>query len=296
VRPGALLNNVSAALKIATLAGLGVLGWLFTPQTPASVVAATAAESFPPGGATLAGFGLALSPVLFSYLGWNASVYVASEIRRPARNLPLSLFLGLGLSTAIYLMVNVSYLYALPIDVIRGEPRVGEAVARVYFGDTGATLAAVLILGSIASCLNATILVGPRIAYAMAIDGLFFRSVQGVHDKYRTPHVAIAVQAVTAVVLIVVLGRFPSVLDYTTFAIVLATMADTAALYALRRRHPRLPRPYRAWGYPVVPALYLIANAAIAAAMLWGRPLECATALAVTATALPAYAFFVRRA
>ena len=216
-------------------------------------------------------------------------------MRSPRRDLPLSLFFGLALSTVVYLMVNVSYLYALPIDSLRGETRVGEAVARVFFGDAGASLAAVLILGSILSCLNATILIGPRIAYAMAIDGLFFRSVQGVHDKYRTPHVAIVVQAVTAVALILLLKGFPSVLDYTTFAIVLATMADTAALYALRRRHPRRHRPYRAWGYPVVPALYLVANTAIALAMLWGRPLECAAALAVTATALPAYAFFVRR-
>ena len=102
-------------------------------------------------------------------------------------------------------------------------------------------------------------------------------------------------QAATAIALILVLRRFPSVLDYTTFAIVLATMADTAALYALRRKHPHLERPYRAWGYPLLPALYLVANAGIAVAMMWGRPLECAAALTVTATALPAYAFFVRR-
>jgi len=91
------------------------------------------------------------------------------------------------------------------------------------------------------------------------------------------------------------LHSFPSVLDYTTFAIVLATMADTTALYALRRRQPHRPRPYRAWGYPTVPALYLIANAYIAAAMLWGRPVECGVALAVAATALPFYALLARR-
>ena len=289
VRLGAWLNNVTAGFKIVALVALAVAGPLLG-HAPVHH-----GETGAGGAVTLAGFGLALSPVLFSYLGWNASVYVASEIRRHQRDLPLSLFLGLALSTAVYLMVNLSYVYALPIEGMRGQTRVGEAAARVFFGDAGATLAAVLILGSIVSCLNATILVGPRIAYAMAIDGLFFRSVRGVHEKYRTPHIAIAVQAATAIALIVLLRRFPSVLDYTTFAIVLATMADTAALYALRRRHPRRPRPYRAWGYPLVPALYMVANAGIAAAMLWGRPLECAAALAVTATALPAYAFFVRR-
>lgn len=290
VRLGAWFNNVTAGFKIVALIGLAIAGPLLghAPEAPA-------AEPVVQSGVSAAGFALALSPVLFSYLGWNASVYVASEIRRPERNLPLSLFVGLALSTTVYLMVNLAYLYALPIESMRGQTRVGEAAARVFFGDAGATLAAILILGSVLSCLNATILVGPRIAYAMAIDGLFFRSVQGVHEKYRTPHVAIAVQAATAIALVLMLRRFPSVLDYTTFAIILATMADTAALYALRRKHPSRPRPYRAWGYPVVPALYLVANGGIAAAMLWGRPFECAAALAVTATALPAYEFFVRR-
>lgn len=288
VRLGAWINNLTAGFKVLALLVLAVGGPLLG-HAPAAAAATPASTDV-----SLAGFGLALSPVLFSYLGWNASVFVASEIRRPERNLPWSLFLGLALSTAVYLMVNLSYLHALPIDQMRGEVRVGEAAAQVYFGQAGATLAAVLILGSIVSCLNATILVGPRIAYAMALDGLFLKSVASVHEVYRTPHVAIWVQAATAIALVALLGRFPSVLDYTTFAIVLATMADTAALYALRRRRPNQPRPYRAWGYPLLPAFYLVANAAVAGAMLWGRPLECATALAVTATALPAYALFSR--
>ncbi|MFN2424884.1 MAG: APC family permease, partial [Candidatus Binatia bacterium] len=169
VRLGALINNLTAGFKIAALVALAVAGPLVaslsaSPPTPHAVGAATT-------GVTLAGFGLALSPVLF--------------------------------------------LHALPIETMRGETRVGEAAARVFFGDTGATLAALLILGSIASCLNATVLVGPRIAYAMAIDGLFFRAVKGVHLRYSTPHVAIWVQAATAIALIVLLGRFPSVLNYT---------------------------------------------------------------------------------
>lgn len=290
LRAGALLNNATAAFKILALVALAAAGPLAVMRGTLPMPALGDAA-----GVTPAGFGLALSPVLFSYLGWNASVYVASELRHPQRDLPLSLFLGLALSTAIYLAVNVSWLCALPMEVLRGEVHVGEAAAGVFFGDHGATLVSLLILGSVLSCLSATILVGPRIAYAMAIDGLFFRSVRGVHEQYRTPHVAILVQAGAAIALIVVLRRFPSVLDYTTFAIVLATMADTAALYALRRRQPGRERPYRAWGYPFVPALYLLANGGIAAAMLWGRPLECAAALAVAATALPAYAFFAKR-
>jgi len=202
---------------------------------------------------------------------------------------------GLALCTAIYLVVNLAYLYALPVAALRGDNRVGEAVARVFFGAAGGAIGAALILASIVSCLNATILVGPRIAYAMALDRLFFTGVDRVHALYQTPHIAIVVQGLTAVALIVVLQSFPSVLDYTTFAIVLATMADTTALYALRRRRPDRLRPYRAWGYPLVPALYLLANAGIALAMLHGRPLECAVALAVLATGLPFYIWFARR-
>jgi APA family basic amino acid/polyamine antiporter len=291
VRAGARFNNVTAYIKVLALGGLAVIGPLLGSGSVDHLRPLVTGVAAVP----LAGFGLALSPVLFSYLGWNASVYVASEIRDPGRNVPRSLFVGLGICTAIYLLINVVYLYALPIGQLRGELRVGEAAARALFGETGGTITAALVLTSVVGCLNATILVGPRIAYAMALDGYFFRGVGLVHEKHRTPHVAIAVQAATAVALILVLRAFPSVLDYTTFAIVLATMADITALYALRWRRPERPRPYRAWGYPVVPVLYFIANGGIAGAMLWGRPKECAIALAVTATALPFYWLFALR-
>lgn len=291
VRAGARFNNVTGAIKLVALAALMVAGPLIGRGEIVHLrplVGAATTTSF-------SSFGLALSPILFTYLGWNASVYVASEIRDPGRNVPRSLFLGLAVCTAIYVGMNAVYLYALPIDALRGEVRVGEAAARALFGPAGGTITAILVLASVIGCLNATILVGPRIAYAMALDGRFFPGVQRVHAFYKTPHIAIVAQALTAIALIVVLGSFPSVLDYTTFAIVLATMADTTALYTLRWRKPARPRPYRAWGYPVVPGLYLIANAAIAGAMLWGRPKECAIALAVTATGAPFYWLFSRR-
>ena len=284
VRVGALVNNVTAVIKLAALAGVALLGPLFGGGSTAHFTPFWGTGD----GVTWSAFGLALSPVLFSYLGWNASVYVASEIRAPQRNLPRSLFVGLGVCAAIYLLVNLAYLLALPVEALRGA-RAGEAAAAVFFGSAGGTIAALLILVSVVSCLNATILVGPRIAYAMALDGLFFGAVDRVHARFQTPHVAIVAQALTAIALIVLLRRFPSVLDYTTFAIVVATMADTTALYVLRRRQPDRPRPYRAWGYPWLPALYLLANAGIALAMLLGRPLECAVALAVTASGLPFY-------
>jgi APA family basic amino acid/polyamine antiporter len=292
VRWGARANNVTTAFKVgalvafcllAPLLGAGSFGHLRPLVTGAADLSVSA-------------FALALSPVLFSYLGWNSSVYVASEIREPGRNVPRSLFLGVGICTGVYLLVNATYLFAVPAGGLRGVANAGEAAARALFGGTGAVLVSAFVLASILGTLNATVLVGPRIAYAMALDGLFFRGVDRAHERFRTPAVAIGVQAVTASAILLGLETFQRALDYTTFAILLATMADVAALYRLRRIRPDRPRPYRARGYPWVPALYLLANAGVAAALLRGRPSECAAGLALLALGLPFYAFFRRGA
>ncbi len=294
VRWGALANNVTAAVKVVALLAFGLLGPLLGSGSSGNLFPLFAGAG---AAAPLAAFGLALSPILFSYLGWNASIYVASELRAPARTLPLSLFVGLGTCTAIYLIVNATYFYALPLAELRGVDNAGEAAARALFGPVSGTLVAGFVLASILGTLNATVLVGPRIAYAMALDGLFFRGVERSHLRFDTPHVAIALQCAAAVAVLVLLERFPSslfasALDYTTFAILLATMADIAALYRLRRTRPEQPRPYRAWGYPLLPACYAAACAFVAGLMLWGRPQECGISLAMAATGLPFYAWF----
>jgi APA family basic amino acid/polyamine antiporter len=288
VRTSARFNNVLTGGKVLALAAFVVLAPLAGHGDTANL------RPLLDGGQTAswAAFGLALSPVLFSYLGWNATVYVASEIHDARRNLPRSLFLGLGVCTTVYLAVNLAYLYAIPVAAMRGIENVGEAAARALFGATGGTAVAIFVVASILGTLNATILVGPRVAYAMALDGLFFDGVDRVHATRHTPHVAIALQGAVAVALLLLLRRFPSILDFTTFGIVLATTADTLALYALRRRQPGRPRPYRAWGYPWVPALYVAANVAIAVAMIRGRPGETLACLAVTAAGLPFYWVF----
>ena len=290
VRHGARANNVTSVLKIGALL-LFVVAGLATGRGDVAQLAASDTGSAAIG---ISAFGLALSPVLFSYLGWNASVYVASEIRDPARNVPRSLFVGLAIVIAIYLAVNALYLYAVPLADLRGAANAGELTASVLFGPVSGTLVALLVLISILGTLNATILTTPRIAYAMALDGLFFRGVDQVHAKHRTPAMAIAVLAAASLLLVVVLRSFPSVLDYTTFAILLATIGDTAALYALRRKAPDHPRPYRAWGYPLVPALYIAANAVIAGIMLVERTRECAIGLGTLAIGVPFYWWFTR--
>ena len=290
VRWGALANNATAYVKIGALVIFALLAPLVGDGDLSNLTGRGAGSA----GIGLSAFGLALAPVLFSYLGWNSSIYVASEVRDPGRNVPRSLFLGLALCTSIYLMVNGAYLYTLPVDELMNAPNAGEAAARAVFGPIGGKLVGILVLASILGTLNATILVGPRIPYAMALDGLFFRGVELTHASYRTPAVAIAVQALMAVGILLGLSTFERALSYTTFAILLATMADVAALYRLRSVQPDRRRPYRAWGYPWVPAIYFVANAAIAAALLVEQPFESLAGLAITATALPFYWIFTR--
>jgi len=289
---GARANNVTSVVKVAALVAFVVVGPLTGAGDASRLwIAPPAAAGEAVGWSQ---FGRALSPVLFTYLGWNASVYVASEIRAPGRNVPRSLFLGLGVCTGVYLAVNALYLYALPMQTLAGVPDAGEAAGLALFGPVGGTLVGAFVLVSVLGTLNATVLVGPRIAYAMALDGLFFRGVDRVHAVYRTPTPAIAVQAAVSVGLLLLLREFPSALDFTVFGILLATSADVLALYRLRRLQAARPRPYRAWGHPWVPGFYLLANAGIAVAMLLGSPFACAVSLALLAAGLPFYGAFVR--
>jgi APA family basic amino acid/polyamine antiporter len=291
VRFGAAANNLTAAVKVLALVAFAVLGPLIgTGDTANLRPLVTGATQL-----TLSAFALAMSPVLFSYLGWNSSVYVASEIRDPARNLPRSLFAGVAICTSVYLLVNAVYLYAIPVDLLRNEANAGEGAARALFGGPGGAAVAVFVLISILGTLNASVLVGPRIAYAMALDGLFMRGVDRAHPRYRTPSGAIVLQALVSVGILLIFEDFRRALDYTVFAILLATMADVAALYALRRFQPDRRRPYRAWGYPWVPALYFFANAGVAGTLLVENPGDCAIGLAFVAAGVPFYLLFSRR-
>jgi APA family basic amino acid/polyamine antiporter len=295
VKFGAWANNITASVKIVALLALAAVA----PFTGRGDVAHFQ-QVVPDLEFSASAFGLALSPVLFTYLGWNAAIYVASEIKDPGRNVPRSLFFGLAICTGLYVVLNAVYVYAMPLAELRHVANAGEATARALLGSAGGTVVAVFVLASILGTLNATVLVGPRIAYAMALDHLFFRGVDATHPTFGTPHVAIILQGLVAVVLLGIFQSFPdslfaSALDYTVFAIVLATMADTLALYRLRALAPDRPRPYRAWGYPWVPALYLVVNAWIAFEMLRQRPFECAIGLGVVATGWPFYALFRHR-
>ena len=283
VRWGARANNATSVLKILALLVFVAVG----PFTGEGSVDRLFERST--GTPSLVAFGLAMSPVLFTYLGWNASLYVAGEIRNPGRSVPWSLFCGLGICAFVYLLVNAVYLYAIPMESLRGVPDAGQAAAERLFGPVGGTLVGAFVLLSILGTLNATALVGPRIAYAMSLDGLFLRGSARVHERFGTPGRAIVVQGLASIVLLGLLENFPRALDFTTFAILLASLADMGALVRLRRTQPDRPRPYRAWGYPVVPLLYAVVIAGIGVVMLQERTFECAIAILGLAAGLPFY-------
>jgi APA family basic amino acid/polyamine antiporter len=288
-RAGAAVNTSTAYLKLAALVAIVVLG----PILGHKRMPADPFES--EGSASLSSFGVGLAPVLFSYLGWNASVFVAGEIESPGKNLPRSLFIGLGICTVIYVLVTATYVGALGMRALPGMPVAGIRAGGVLFGAKSGAVLAIVMMASIFGTVSANVLVGPRIAYAMATDGLFFRAAAKL-NRARTPYLAVIGQAIVATVLVVAFRAdsesLDQVLRYTTFAIVLATIADTSALYVLRRREPNRKRPYRAAGYPVVPLLYLLANAAIAISMAIGKPVECLTSVAVLLAGAPIYLMF----
>jgi APA family basic amino acid/polyamine antiporter len=292
VRWGALANNITSIVKIAALLAFALLGPTIGDGQWSRVVSAPEQGG---GEVTVWAFGLSMSPILFSYLGWNATIYVASEIREPGRNVPRSLFRGLGICTTVYLLVNAVYLYALPMTELRGVGDAGSAAAFALFGPVSATLVSLFVLISILGTLNATVLVGPRIAYAMALDGLFVGGAHRVTEAYRTPGIAIGIQAAVSCALLLVLRSFPNALDFTTFSILLAAIADVWALFRLRRLQPDRPRPYRAWGHPWLPGLYALVCSAIAVSLAVENPSESAIAVGMLLAGGPLYAWLKRR-
>ncbi len=302
-RLGASFNNLTSLLKIAAIGTFVLVGpvlgegsfapWLsgvpLDPQLSGLIPGVAGGEGAQASTSLWLRFGQALSPVLFSFLGWNACVFVASEIRDPQKNVPRSLFLGLALCTALYLAINAVYLYALSPAEMAASRDTGEAAARALFGETGGRLVAAFVLLSVLGTLNAQILIGPRIVYAMALDEHFFARAARVHESYLTPSVAILVQAGVAIGLILFLESFPKALDFTVFGILLATAADTLALFMLRRRRPDQLRPYRAFGHPWLSLVYLGVIAATAVAIVRASPRECAVAVALLVAGLLFY-------
>jgi APA family basic amino acid/polyamine antiporter len=256
----------------------------------------------------LPAIGAAMVGSLFSADSWNNVTFAAAEVRNPTRNLPRALAIGTGLVTLLYILANVSYLSVLPFAgdangasaLARGiqhatQDRVASAAVDVMLGSAGAAVMAGLIVISTFGCNAGLVLAGPRVYYAMAEDRLFFRRAGELHPRHRTPVFGLAVQAVWASVLCLS-GTYNQLLDYVIFASVLFYFLTTLALFRLRRKRPDLPRPVKAFGYPIVPALYLVAAGALMVILLIKKPLFTWPGLIIVALGIPVYLIWRRSA
>ena len=317
LKTGALIQNVFTAAKVSALLGLALFGLALGRNAQALAVnfgafwrnaglGAQHAVQVGVGGpvvlvGTLTILAVAQVGSLFSSDAWNNVTFTAGEVKNPSRNLPLSLALGTGVVIALYMACNFIYLMALPLDgtasaatiLGRGikfasEDRVGTAVMTQMFGSVGGLLMAGAILISSFGCVNGLILSGARVYYAMAKDGLFFRNVAKLHPTYKTPGVSLMVQMIWAC-LLCVSGSYNQLLEYVIFAVLVFYVLTIVGLFVLRRTRPNAERPYRAIGYPVLPAIYIVMALFIDAVLLRYKPQYSWPGLIVVLLGIPVY-------
>jgi APA family basic amino acid/polyamine antiporter len=283
--PGRMMQNTLVGINLFALLVLIVGGFIFGHGSTAHFH--EAADKVHPSA-----WLVALIPVMFTYSGWNAAAYVAEEIRDPARNVPRALAGGTLLVIVLYLALNALYLYAIPMAGMAGKPSAGDAAAEALFGPRGANALVPIIMIALAAGISAMIIAGPRVYFAMARDGLFFPAAGKVHPRFHTPAASIAAQALWSS-LLVLTGTFEQLLIYTGFAVVLFSAVATVALFVLRSRpHDRtVPR----WGYPVAPALFIVASVAMLVSSVIREPKPSAAGLGIMIAGIPLFFLFRHR-
>jgi APA family basic amino acid/polyamine antiporter len=287
IGPGRVVGNLLASLKVTAFALFIAVGFAWGSGTVAHL-----AERAPVGAGSWL---LALIPVMFTYSGWNAAAYVAEEIRDPGRNVPRALAMGTAAVVLIYVLMNALYLYVIPARELAAVNRsVLDVIADLLLGGYAGNIMGVVSIISLAASISAMTLAGPRVYYSMGRDGLFFRRTAFVHPRYRTPSSSIVAQAIWSSVLVLT-ATADALVTYTGFAIVLFSGLAVIALFVLRRRMPNAPRPFRAWGYPVAPAIYAIASFAILVNGLYRGPSATGAGALIIAAGLPVYFLFKRK-
>lgn len=284
VRSGARVMDAITSLKIVAMVFLVVAGFVFGHGNAAHFSPFFSGSS---SSAVLA-IGAALVPMAFAYSGWNSSVIVAEEIRNPERMIPLSLILGTLGTTAIYLAMNAVYLYAVPLSELVGEVTIADAAASRLFGPWAVILTKALVATSVLGCLSASLLTNPRTTFALGRDGLFFRFTGRVHPVHGTPNGAILFQALWACGLVLV-GDFGKLLTFVSVPLVIIFNMTVISIYVFRFKKPDQPRPYRCWGYPVVPALYVIISLWMLYATILKRGIYGPIGIALFLLGVPVY-------
>jgi APA family basic amino acid/polyamine antiporter len=288
---GKSVQNVLTVIKIATILVIIVFGLAVGWGNPIDLSLSPAGMDI---GQILIGFGIALIAISWAFDGWNNINYVAGEIRNPRRNLPLALLLGTVGISVLYLLMNVVYVLALSVEEMSGVVRIAETSATALFGTTAAKLISVAVIIAVLGALNGAIFAGARVYYAMAQDKLFFRRVGNLHPKFQTPAFAILIQAIWSCVLALT-GTFEQLFTYAMFIGVLFWVIAAATVFTLRKKNPTLPRPYKTWGYPIVPLVFIIALSGVLINALITRPVESFIGLAFTATGIPVFHVWKRK-
>ena len=247
---------VFTLLKVAIIMGIVVIGFSYRDGSWSHFAGTYAAAK---GG--LAGFMAALVAALWAYDGWNDLNMVAGEIRQPERNIPIALIVGVATVGALYMLVNAAVQFVLPADAIAASPRPASDAIGLVWGTLGASIVSAGMAVSMLVTLNGTIMSGARIPFAVARDRYFFSALAEVHPRFHTPAVAIAVQAALSILLLLLGGSFRQFFSLAIFAEWLFYMIAGSTVFVFRRRDPQAARPYRVWGYPVVPALFVLASA-----------------------------------
>jgi len=286
---GARVQNALTGLKILLIVGLVAAGFA-VGKGSLGHLAAAAPFRFDFGG--LKTLGLSLMWIMFAYSGWNASAYVGSEVKDPTRNLPRSLLIGTGVVMLLYLALNLFYVYAIPPAQMEGVISVGGLAAGNLFGKSAETVLSALISFALFSSLSAYLILGPRVYYSMARDGIFFKSIAYVDPKCSVPTRSIVLQGAIASVM-VFFGTFDQLLTYMGFSLGIFPLLAVLGVFKLRRTGRsavKLP------GYPVASAVYILIGTTILVLAFLERPVESLVAVATALAGIPVYYFFKRSA
>jgi basic amino acid/polyamine antiporter, APA family len=290
LRWGALLQNVSTWTKFAAMAAFVVLGFAigkghwsnFSAQAPGGL-----SMGLGPG-QLISAFGVGLIAVFFAYDGWVYITWVAGEVKEPRRNVPLAMVLGVLAVGAIYLAMNMTYVYALPINEVAKYETIAHAAAAQLFSPGVAVWLSAMIAISCFSAAATCTLSGARVYLAMAQDGVFFKRMAVIHPKWRTPAFSLIGQGIWAAVL-TMSGRYDQLYTYVIFGMVLSYTLTVIGLFVLRWKRPDVPRPYRCTGYPWLPGIYVLVGAAWTLNTIITRPAEAFWGATIVAVGVPGY-------
>lgn len=293
LRKGVWLQNISTWLKYAALAAFVLFGFTMGKGHWSNLhlsggLSQVLHPSFP---AFMSAMGVAFIAVFWSYDGWEYVTWVAGEVRDPQRSIPRSLIVGIFGVIVIYMAINLVYLYAMPLDQIAATDAVGQVAASKLFSPFIAYLLSLVIAISCLGAAGCCTLSGARVSYAMAIDGLFFRRMGAVHPHFHTPWFALVTQGIISSI-IAITGTYDQLFTYSMFGMVLSYVACVVAMFILRRTRPNLPRPYRCFGYPWLPAIYVILIGGWLLNTLIERPLEALSCVGFMAIGVPGYLYW----